>query len=147
MEFIYNVPNELKHYDEVFKSWNEMVEKNIDEETNTVVREVVKWWDNYPDKEEKKQRIGCDKAPRKVWDIFDRFKITRTEKAYGIYYTLEYILGDKMELEITSIQFRDNGEVNIGVIIEDLVICDNICHSLNTCNIVVLDVMNSTSKA
>lgn len=147
MDFIYNVPEELKHYDQVFKDWNEMVNTNIDENTNTIVKQVVTWWENYPQKEEKKARINCEEAPKKVWDIFDKFKITRTEKIYGIYYTLEYILGEDMELEISSIQFNDNGEVDLAVIMDDIVICDDMCHDSNTVNITVLNQMSSTIKA
>ncbi len=147
MEFIYNVPDELKHYDEVFKGWNEMVNMNIDADTKTIVEQVVTWWENYPQKEEKNLRIDCDEAPKKVWDIFDKFKITRTEKTYGIFYTLEYILGEDLELEISSIQFNDNGKVDLAVIMDDIVICDNTCHDSKTLNITVLNKMNSTIKA
>ena len=148
MEFIYNVPDELKHYDEVFKDWNEMINTNIDADTTTIVKQVVTWWENYPQKEDKKSCIGCEQeAPKKVWDIFDKFKITRTEKTYGIFYTLEYILGDDMELEISSIQFNDNGKVDLAVIMEDMVICDDVCHDSKTLNITVLNKMNSTIRA
>jgi hypothetical protein len=147
MEFIYNVPDELKHYDEVFKDWNEMVNMNIGADTKTIVEQVVTWWENYPQKEEKSLRIDYDEAPKKVWDIFDKFKITRTEKTYGIFYTLEYILGEDLELEISSIQFNDNGKVDLAVIMDDIVICDNTCHDSKTLNITVLNKMNSTIKA
>lgn len=147
MEFKYNVPEELKHYDEVFKDWNDMVNTNIDKNTKTIVRQVVTWWENYPQKEEKTSHINCNIAPTKVWDIFDKFKITRIEKTYGIFYTLEYILGDDMELEISSIQFNDNGKVDLAVIMEDMIICNDTCHDSNTLNITVLNKMSSTIKA
>ena len=147
MEFKYNVPEELKHYDEVFKDWNDMVNTNIDKNTKTIVRQVVTWWENYPQKEEKTSHINCNIAPTKVWDIFDKFKITRIEKTYGIFYTLECILGDDMELEISSIQFNDNGKVDLAVIMEDMIICNDTCHDSNTLNITVLNKMSSTIKA
>ena len=147
MEFIYNVPDDLKHYDEVFKDWNEMVNMNIEEDTQTVVKNIVEWWELYPQKENKKQMVDLDNAPIKVWDIFDKFKITPTEKAFGIFYTLEYILGDEIDLEISSIQFNDDGHVDIAVLLDDVIICDNNYHEYNTMNVTVLNRFHTTIKA
>lgn len=123
MDFIYNVPDELKHYDTVLNSWNEMTRQNIDNPVQSIITNVAKWWEEYPTKDSKVVDIYTSDSPSSVWKIFSKYKITNYEKILGIFYTLEYILGDDMCLELSSIQFTDDGKVDIAVIIENFLVC------------------------
>ena len=91
--------------------------------------------------------MGATPIPKNVWKIFEKFKISHTEKIYGIYYTLEYILGDRMCLELNSIQFNDNGRVDTAVMIEDFMICDSEYYEVDTIDFTVLNEIQKTIKA
>ena len=77
----------------------------------------------------------------------EKFKITELEKVYGIYYTLEYMLGDEMCLEISSIQFNDNGQVDTAVIIQDYMICSNKYYNIKSVDYTILQQLSQSIKA
>lgn len=143
MDFIYDVPEELKHYDAMLESWNTMTNLNISNEVPTIIQNVVQWWENYPQKDKKQS----NEVPRNVWKILEKFKITELEKVYGIYYTLEYMLGDEMCLEISSIQFNDNGQVDTAVIIQDYMICSNKYYNIKSVDYTILQQLSQSIKA
>ena len=144
MDFIYNVPEELKHYDSMLNSWNQMTKTNIGLEVPTIIENVVNWWEKYPQKENKKAVLDVLNVPSNVWKIFEKFKITHTEKIYGIFYTLEYLLDNRIYLQMNSIQYNDDGRVDTAVMIENFMICDNNFYDVESINFTILNTINNT---
>lgn len=144
MDFVYRVPEDLKHFDHVRQLWDDLTNENRNSAVSNIIENVVNWWEMYPQKNNK--IVIENEVPRNVWKILEKFKITHTEKIYGIYYTLEYILDERMCLEINSIQFNTDGRVDTAVIIEDFMICDGNYYDIASVEFTVLNVLGHSKS-
>ncbi|ASV44016.1 hypothetical protein PBI_SCTP2_1 [Salicola phage SCTP-2] len=133
-------------YDKRLALWNELITNNIQNDmTQKTINDIIEWWNNYPVNTRKQRIYTFNDKPNTVWDILEKYKISKLEKIFGIYYTIEclcYYHKLNYDLSLSEIQKQD-GDYDLVIIINGNIVNDNHvmdgneiqnCSFLNTMN-------------
>lgn len=109
-------------FDSRLNSWNNLIKKVKKQRNNNKnIVEIYNWWKEYFCNE-KEVCIHKYNIPDNVWDIINKPKINKTEKIYGIYYTIKSIYSTYRKLSISLIKIQSSNDVELSIIFDDFLI-------------------------
>lgn len=131
------ISSKVIDFDNRLNSWNTMMDSTKEQNTSeNKIQTITQWWNNYAINPRKNKIYTFNYAPNDVWNILEKYKISKLEKIYGMYYTLRKIFSGNIKLK--EIQTK-SGDYELSIMVENYMIVDDTIYDCDIFDCNLLD--------